>query len=77
MDGIKYHVVRLNQLEQGWVSWDYQEEKLHVWHALIWHLATTSTTPAVPTSPPSEAAALGELWLQCTSEAWLQVLPDL
>ena len=36
------------------------------------HPSSSYLTPA-----PSEAAALGELWLQCTSEAWLQVLPDL
>ena len=49
-----YHVVWLNQLEQGWVSWDDQEEKLRSLHALVWH-TDTSTTLAVPNLPkPSQ-----------------------
>ena len=38
-----YHAVWLNQLEQGQVSWDDQEEKLCFRCVLIWQPATTST----------------------------------
>ena len=42
-----YHAVWLNQLEQGCVCWDDEEEKLHFQDALVWHPALTS----VPNSP--------------------------
>ena len=35
-----YHGVWLNQLEQGWATWEDEEEKVRFWHGLIWYPAT-------------------------------------
>ena len=45
-----YHAVWLNQLEQGQMRSDDQEEKMRFLCALMWHLAI-STIPAVHNSP--------------------------
>ena len=41
-----YHGVWLNQLKQGWLTWEDTEEKLRFHWVLIWHPATSTSTAA-------------------------------
>ena len=38
------HGVWFNQHEQGWASWENEEEKVRFQHALVWHLATLASS---------------------------------
>ena len=48
--------VWLNQLEQGHCKWLDEEEKLRFHWALVWHLATSSTSALSPPGPCQEQA---------------------
>ena len=63
-----YPGVLLNQLGQGWGTWEDEREKIIFHHALIWHLATSASS-APSTSMASGAQKQLRLGLAYTAPA--------